>query len=214
VDYIELIPVRKDDLANTVSSNKRYTDQAFDGLQMDNNSTSSSEFFDCYFRECSFVRSVFRQCRFINCKFLRCDLSLVQLPGSSFSGTIFQDSKCVGINWALASWTETGQLGNPIRFKKCALNHSTFIGLSLEGIQFTDCVAVDVDFREADLTQVDFSGTDLSDSLFNNTNLSGADLSQARNYLIDPANNELKGARFSLPEAMSLLYNLDIELLD
>jgi fluoroquinolone resistance protein len=42
--------------------------------------------------------------------------------------------------------------------------------------------------------------------------LSGADLSQARNYMIDPGLNELKKAKFSLPEAMALLYNMDITL--
>ena len=77
-----------------------------------------------------------------------------------------------------------------------------------------DCVAVDVDFREADLSQADFAGSDLSESLFVNTDLSEADLSRARNYLIDPGQNVLKGARFSMPEAMSLLYNMDIILTD
>jgi uncharacterized protein YjbI with pentapeptide repeats len=196
-----------------LSSEKRYTDRVFDTLQMDSIQIDSSEFFDCVFKGCSFVESVLRKCRFINCQFQDCDLSLVQVPESSFSGAIFEGSKCVGVNWAQADWPVT-DLGNPIRFKKCALNHSTFIGLSLAGFQIQDCIAVDVDFREADLSQADFTGTDLSNSLFNHTNLSEADLSQARNYLIDPANNELKGARFSLPEAMSLLYSMDIKLLD
>lgn len=197
-----------------ISSDKSYSGQDFDQLQLGGAQIRSSEFFDCTFSECSFVESVFKQCRFINCSFHGCDLSLTQLPESSFSGTTFEDSKCIGINWALAAWPETGQLGQPIRFKKCALNHSTFIGLSLSGIHLVNCIAVDVDFRESDLSQVDFSGTNLSESLFSNTNLSGADLSQARNYRIDPASNKLKGAKFSLPEAMSLLYGMDIELLD
>ena len=201
-------------LTAAISSQKRYTDQVFKQLNLDATQINSNEFFDCIFRECSFVELVIHKCRFINCSFEGCDLSLAQLPESSFSGTIFQDSKCIGINWAQAFWPETGQLGSPIRFKKCPLNHSTFIGLNLGGIQLVDCIAVDVDFRETDLSQVDFSGTDLSDSIFINTNLSEADLSQARNYLIDPANNELKGARFSLPEAMSLLYSMDIDLSD
>jgi uncharacterized protein YjbI with pentapeptide repeats len=75
-------------------------------------------------------------------------------------------------------------------------------------------VALDVDFREADLSQADFAGTDLSDSMFVNTDLTEADLSRARNYHIDPSQNVLRQARFSLPEAMSLLYSLDIVLAD
>jgi uncharacterized protein YjbI with pentapeptide repeats len=97
-------------------------------------------------------------------------------------------------------------------FFKCAISHSTFIGLSLRGIQIRDCVAADVDFREADLSRAGFGGTDLSKSLFSSTDLTEADLSGARNYDIDPGRNVLKQARFSLPEAMSLLYSLDIVL--
>ncbi len=64
----------------------------------------------------------------------------------------------------------------------------------------------------ASLPGSDFSGTDLAGSLFNATDLSGADLSAARNYAISPAANRLKGAKFSLPEAMALLYCLDIKV--
>ena len=194
-----------------ITSETRYNDQVFKSLQMDDSQLTSSEFFDCAFTECSFVESVFQKCRFVDCTFQDCDLSLAQVPESIFSGTVFEDTKCIGINWAQADWPTPG-LGKPIRFKTCAISHSTFIGLSLVGLQIADSIALDVDFREADLSQADFSGTDLAESLFNQTNLSKADLSQARNYLIDPSNNELKGARFSLPEAMSLLHSMDIDL--
>ena len=75
-------------------------------------------------------------------------------------------------------------------------------------------MAHDVDFREADLLQGNFDGTDLSESLFFNTNLSKVDFAGSRNYAISPEKNTLKGAKFSLPEAMSLLFSLDIVLMD
>ena len=92
------------------------------------------------------------------------------------------------------------------------MSHATFIELKLRGIQIIDCIAIDVDFRQADLSTADFSGTDLSESMFGDTDLSGANMNKARNYQIDASQNVLKGARFSLPEAMSLLYSLDIIL--
>jgi uncharacterized protein YjbI with pentapeptide repeats len=48
--------------------------------------------------------------------------------------------------------------------------------------------------------------------VFGNTDLSKANLSKAYNYHIDASQNKLKGTRFSLPEAMSLLYSLEIIL--
>jgi uncharacterized protein YjbI with pentapeptide repeats len=171
----------------------------------------SNEFYDCTFIRCSLAKAVIRNCRFINCLFQECDLSLVQVPGSAFSVTRFEDSKVMGVDWTQADWAAT-RLGDPIAFYKCAISHSTFIGLRLRGIQIRDCVAVDVDFREADLSKANFAGTDLSESLFSNTNLTEANLSSARNYRIAPAQNTLKQAKFSFPEAMSLLYSLDIVL--
>ena len=196
-----------------ISSETRYTDQVFKGLHLDGIQLISSEFLDCVFSDCSFAESVFQKCSFVNCAFQGCDLSLAKVPESIYSATRFEDSKIIGVNWAQADWPISG-LGKPISFIKSAISHCTFIGLSLKGIQVKDCVAVDVDFREADLSQADFTDTDLSESLFVNTDLSEADLSRARNYLIDPGQNVLKGARFSMPEAMSLLYNMDIILTD
>jgi len=194
-----------------ISSEKRYNDQEFKELNLDGTKINSSEFIDCEFINCSFVESEFKQCRFVNCDFKYCDLSLSKVPGSLFNYTCFENSKIIGVNWAQADWP-ISDLGQPISFLKSAINHSTFIGLSLKSIQIIDCAAVDVDFREADLSKSDFSGSDLSESLFIHTNLSEANLSQARNYLIDPGLNDLKKAKFSLPEAMSLLYNMDIIL--
>ena len=44
------------------------------------------------------------------------------------------------------------------------------------------------------------------------TDLTGADFRDAKNYVIHPALNKLSKARFSLPDAMNLLYCMDIEI--
>ncbi|MBL7163042.1 MAG: pentapeptide repeat-containing protein [Anaerolineales bacterium] len=196
-----------------IDSQTQYTDRDFEEANLNAARLISSQFYDCSFTHCSFVETVFLDCRFVDCKFKDCDLSLVQVPGSTFSGTRFDDSKLIGIDWTHGNW-RGNLLHEPLAFIRCVLNHSTFIGLALKDTQIKDCIASDVDFREADLTQADFEGTDLSESLFSKTNLTEADLSRARNYTISPEGNTLKGAKFSLPEAMSLLYCLDIKLID
>ena len=190
-----------------------YAGQTFKELRLERARLVSNEFHDCTFDRCSFTETAFQNCRFVNCVFMRCDLSLLQVSKCSFAAARFESSKVMGVNWTRARWS-AAKLGPPVSFSKCAISHSTFIGLNLKRIQIQDCVSVDVDFREADLSQADFAGTDLSDSLFLNTNLTTADLSRARNYQIDPSQNIVKGARFSLPEAISLLYNLDIILVE
>jgi uncharacterized protein YjbI with pentapeptide repeats len=197
----------------TIKSQAYYAEQVFKRLNLDQQRFESSEFYDCKFIRCSFSESLFSSCRFVNCTFQDCDLSLIQLTGSSFSATRFEDSKVIGVDWTQADWSSPS-IGAPIGFIKSTLNHATFIGLKLREIEIIDSIAVNVDFREADLSQSDFSGTDLSKSLFSNTDLTAADLSRARNYHIAPGQNTLKQTKFSLPEAMSLLYNLDIDLIE
>ena len=198
-------------MAQTLNDEIRYHDQIFQDLRLEGIHLVGGEFHDCRFEACSFAEAIFRDCRFVECAFQACDLSLVQVAGSTFSATSFLDSRIIGVDWTQADWSGVS-LGKPIGFERCAISHSTFIGLSLPGIRIKECVAADVDFREADLSRADFADSDLSESLFLNTDLSEADLRTARNYTIAPEQNVLKGARFSLPEAMSLLFNMDIDL--
>lgn len=196
-----------------IRSQAEYTDQTFERLQLEGAEISSSEFHGCAFRNCSFAEAVFERCRFVDCEFRGCDLSLVQLPNCAFSSTRFTDSKVIGVNWARADWP-TARLGEPLAFHNCTLSHSTFLGLNLKAIEIEGCVVTDVDFREADLSGSSFADSDLAESLFLHTNLRAADFGTARNYRISPAENDLEGAKFALPEAMSLLYSLEIELVE
>lgn len=195
----------------TLSSQKDYSDDVFRNLKLEQAEIEASDFYDCTFSGCSFVESIFRHCRFVGCLFDQCDLSLVQLPETVFSGARFDQSRIIGVNWTHADWSTT-RLGKPMEFLSCTINHSTFIGLTLTDIRIEECKAADCDFREADLSRASFMGTDLSESLFSETNLTGADFRGARNYHIPPGQNTLRKARFSMPEAMALLYSLDIEL--
>jgi len=194
-----------------IRSKGTYGEETFEQVRLGQTDVVSAEFRECSFARCCFSESALRACVFDECVFVECDLSLVKLPHSVFSSTRFEDSKIIGVNWTEARWP-TSRLLVPVRFEKCIINHSIFLGLDLKGVRFTECTAKDVDFREADLSKSDFSGTDLTGAQFGRTNLSGANLQSARNYRILPAENTLKGARFSLPEAMSLLSGLDIEI--
>ncbi|GAH27414.1 unnamed protein product, partial [marine sediment metagenome] len=54
--------------------------------------------------------------------------------------------------------------------------------------------------------------TDFTKSLFIHTNLTKADFTESINYNIDPNQNEIKNAKFSFPEVVSLLNHFDIEI--
>jgi uncharacterized protein YjbI with pentapeptide repeats len=118
---------------------------------------------------------------------------------SSFSG-----SKVIGLDWTKAQHIEG------ISFDNCQLNYSNFRMLKLKKLKMTGCEAKEADFTEADLSAGDFSNTDFEKSIFFKTNLNAADFTGARNYYIDARVNTLKKAKFSLPEALSLLDGLGV----
>jgi uncharacterized protein YjbI with pentapeptide repeats len=168
---------------------------------------------DTTFTRCTFIEAVFNECRFRNCVFTKCDLSNLRVSSSQFSSVQFEGCKAIGINWTEASWQKSGFF-RLIDFNDCTLNYSTFFGLKLKGIKITQSIAREVDFGETDLTAGIFNGTDFSGSIFMHTDLTEADFTNATNYSISAKNNLLKKTKFALPEAMSLLYSLDIILVD
>lgn len=200
-------------LTSEIQNGTAYSEQPFSDVRLGGERLTESEFYDCTFTDCSFVEATLKRCRFVHCTFRDCNLSLVRLADCVIADTTFEACRLVGIDWTQASWSAM-RLGEPLRFVDCDLNHSTFIGLALQGLVLKDCRAVDVDFREADLTGANFIGTDFNESLFLHTDLTRADLSAARNYRISPTQNTVTKAKFSLPEALSLLYSMDIELIE
>lgn len=192
-------------------ANKVAIEHKFQDIDLTNEEILSREFDNCFFINCNFSESKFSHCKFYECRFVNCNLSLAKVNGCSFFDTSFEDSKLIGLNWTEAAWP-TIKLSNPLKFYKCVLNDTSFFGLCLREISMTECQAHDVDFRETDCTDADFTQTDFENSLFGKTNLTRADFTDAINYNIDIFLNEIKKAKFSLPEATSLLNCLDIQL--
>jgi fluoroquinolone resistance protein len=188
-------------------------DAEFKGQDYAGKEIKFKEIIDTKFIRCTFADAFFHECQFKNCAFIQCDLGMLRVKSSRFASVQFEQCKVVGVNWTEASW-EKGGFFPLIDFEDCTLNYSTFFGLKLNKTKMIRCTALQVDFGEADLTGAVFSHTDLSGSIFMHTNLTQADFVNATNYNISAKNNTLKKAKFSLPEAMSLLRSLNIILVD
>ena len=76
----------------------------------------------------------------------------------------------------------------------------------------SNCSVINSNFEETDLSRADCMKSDFKNALFSRTNLTETNFIGAVNYAISSQANTLKKTRFSLPEAISLLYNLDIVL--
>lgn len=200
-------------MKNLDDTQRIYLDIHFDNINLTNHEFIAKEFENCSFNHCNFSESFFNKCKFYECHFNHCNLSLIKIKGSTFFDTIFNQCKAIGINWTEATWPKI-KLNSPIKFYQCVLNDSSFFGLSIREIVINECNAKEVDFREADCTESDFSYTDFANSQFGKTILTKANFTEAINYNIDIFNNQIRQAKFSLPEAANLLNCLDIQLID
>lgn len=194
-----------------LESNTEYTHNKFIDLKANKQEFNRCCFESCTFQGCNFDECVFTSCKFIECSFSDCSLNLIQPKACSFVDCDFNECNMKGINWTQIHFPYV-TINSPIYFKGCDVSYSSFFELTLPSIIISACKAHEVDFRGADLSDADLGDSDLKHCMFNNTKLDRADLRNCINYAIDPRNNSLGKASFSLPDALSLLRFFDIHI--
>jgi uncharacterized protein YjbI with pentapeptide repeats len=164
------------------------------------------EFEECIFEKCTFDTLAFHFCKFIQCTFVDCLFISVKTPNCIFDDVRFRDCKLSVFNW-----TESENLTG-LQFENCKLDALQFGYMDIRKIVMRRCLAQSVDFSDANLSEGDFAESDLKNSIFLHTNLAKANFVGAVNYSIDLTQNNIKKARFSLPEAVRLLNTFAIEI--
>lgn len=183
-------------------------EETFNGINFCVERLTKGEYEECTFINCNFSNTDLSKITFINTKFVDCDLSNANITGTAFQDVTFNDCKLLGLQF-----DRCNDFGFAIRFNHCQLDHALFFQMKLNRTSFTDCKLIGVDFTAADLSKSKMTHCDLSAALFDRTILELADLSGSVKYSIDPENNNIKGARFSLPDVIGLLdkYKIKIE---
>ncbi len=166
------------------------------------------QFHNCSFESLKGQNVRLLRCKFVDCTFVSCDLSNATLKNCVFRGVRFENSKLIGINWTDAETVMH------LEFRHCHLSFGNFEDLDLRKSIFEDCIAREVEFARANLMAVNAQRTDFRGANFQRSNLTKADFRGAQEYSIRADENTLKDARFSLPEAISLLYGLGIHIGD
>lgn len=188
-------------------ANHFISDQQFEKHDFDIIPLGKATYENCVFEDCNFASSDLSRISFEDCEFRNCNLSLVKTGETAFKDVCFSDCKMVGVHFEHC---------NPFllefRFENCKLDLSSFYKLKEKKTQFENCSLHDVDFTESDLEASSFINCDLRGSRFERTNIEKSDFRSAVNYSIDPENNKLRKAKFSLPEVSGLLHKYDISI--
>src|SRR5690606_22203636 len=99
-----------------------------------------------------------------------------------------------------------------LKFDDCILDCCSFTRKKLHKTPFINSSVKDADFSECDLSNSVFKNTDLTNTVFSNTNLKGVNFVTAKNYNIDPEQNNIAKAKFSLEGVIGLLNKYDIKI--
>lgn len=183
-------------------------DREFQGPGLPSGGLGKGTYDTCVFRGVDFSEGYLDGCIFLDCEFVECNLSNANIGGAQFTGVCFRQCKMVGVRLE-----RNGPLPSDLRFEQCQLDFASFAGLRMKNARFEDCSLREADFTEADLSGSIFSRCDLYRALFVQTVLEGADLTSALRFSLDPEQNRLRNARFSLAGLPGLLgkYGITIE---
>lgn len=173
-----------------------YNDKKLDSIYFDN----------CTFIKCDFSKGIFTDCKFTECTFINCDLSLVKLKSCTFNDVTFENSKLLGISWS------TCEEPFDVKFDLCNISQNSFHLLDLRQMKFINSLIRDTGFEECNLERALFDKCNLEQTVFISNNLQKANFETSKNYLIDPKQNDIEKAQFSLPEALSFLSLLPIKI--
>ena len=190
-----------------LASGKTYSSEVFKQITVESSLIAQAIFTDCRFVKCVFRQVDFSGSDFTDCVFEGCEMSSPMFVNTGFHGAVFQSSKLVGVDFTKSS-VHLFRLG----FLESLIDTCNFSSLKMKKTPFERCTIRDSRFVGTVLSESNFEGSDLYRTNFHECDLEKAIFTRAKNYAIDPRTNRLKGAIFSLPEAVSLLLTLGIEL--
>lgn len=151
------------------------------------------------------IEDDWRNTQLSSCSFVKCQLSQIKLEQCRMHQVIFKECKLSGLKFY-----QLDPMLLSFQFEKCVLIGCNFSHLKLPHTSFLECNIQSCDFVETQLSGACFKEATFKDTRFHQCNLRKADFSGASSYEINPMSNQLQKAIFSMPEAMSLLFHLDI----
>lgn len=159
----------------------------------------------CTFIRCDISNSDLSHVQFSDCEFTGCNLSMTKMMATRLQNITFKDSKMLGVQFDTCN-----NFLIEFSFENCVLNYSSFFGMKIPKTVFKNSSIQEVNFTGANLNGAIFENCDLLKAIFDRTYLVGVDFTSSYWYLIDPEENTLTEARFSLSGTPGLLMKYDI----
>lgn len=186
-------------------------EKIFNGLNLKDIRLNGQKFIDCDFIDCRFENVSLYESMFIDCRFVRCEILGLETQKSEVRLLKLKQCAVLGVNLSLLQGASL--FSSPIdSLTECTLKYCTFMNMDFGGFDFSGNELISSSFAEVRLEKSRFNKCILRGTEFFKCNLKQADFGGASGYNVDVLTCELKGAKFTYPEAVNLLYSLGIEL--
>ena len=166
---------------------------------------SGRSFSDCSFEGCDFTESDLRSTRFNSCLFKNCNFTLTKIDGCRLQDVHFIETKILGVDFY-----KCDPAFFSVRFNDGFLQYCNFSDLNMKRSSFKGCKLKECHFTNTVLKEANFMESDLLGTIFHDCDLSAANFTGAFNYNINPQTSRIKKAKFTLPEALSLLSHFEV----
>lgn len=184
-----------------------HDDETIEGLDLSRRVISGEEFFRCKIVGCNLTEADLSRSVFEDCEFIGCNISNPLIASTRLTNVGFAECKLVGLNFY-----HCDQLVFECSFTKTHLQNCNFSDLKMKGASFLGCRIDECDFENTFLVEAKFDDSVFRASLFHGCNLEKASFLEAKGYQIDPRNNKVRKAVFSLPDALSLIDCFDVSI--
>ena len=186
-------------------------EKTFTGLHCSGETFADCEWTDCTFVRCTFENCQLQNCQLTDCTFTGCRVRELTARYSQLREAVFDNCDLLGVNWG--DLVPSGRFAAPIAaLRGCRLKYNTFTAMELDRFCFDESAITSSLFAECRLAGSDLSGCQLDETEFFKCDLRRADLRRAVGSRIDIMSCQLKGARFTHPQVLSLLEALEIEV--
>lgn len=185
--------------------NLHFEDEIIENKQFTSDELKKRQYTNCTFKNCNFSEIQLHETHLSDCTFINCNLAMTKMAETQLANVNFDSCKIMGVNFKHCS-----SFLFEVVFKRCILDYSSFENLKMKKTIFTQCSMKGVDFSNTDLTEAQFIRCDLADAAFHSSNLKQADFTTSYSYNIDPNENYIKGAKFSLDGLPGLLVKFNI----
>ncbi|GAB3989251.1 hypothetical protein GCM10028807_13750 [Spirosoma daeguense] len=177
-----------------------YFDQIFDSPDDLPTQWIGQEFEQCIFKKLDLSRIAFYDSSFINCRFEDCVLANVELGNTKLYDVTFVNSKLPHVDFGVCN-----PFGFHVDFQSCQLDYSVFLNRKMKKTKFINCSLKEAFFIKCELIGSVFDNCDLELTRFENNDLTQVDFSSSYNLEMNPEDNKVKKAKFSLHNLPGLL---------